>query len=64
MFLADGNICHETGRWGEEGQFALRERINEGLLLMNKMDFLMGSENGRGFMSPTFIIVKNKKNVA
>ena len=37
LFLRDGNIYYEIYK-GDMGQAAFRERINEGLFMMNRMD--------------------------
>ena len=37
LFLRDGNIYYEIYK-GDMGQALFRERINEGLFMMNKMD--------------------------
>ena len=37
LFLRDGNIYYERYK-GDMGQALFRERINEGLFMMNKMD--------------------------
>lgn len=37
LFLRDGNIYYEIYK-GDMGQALFRERINEGLFMMNRMD--------------------------
>ena len=37
LFLRDGNIYYEIYK-GDMGQAVFRERINEGLFMMNRMD--------------------------